>query len=376
MASHHTVDLTTVAALSAGASGVPDVLAGEMTRQLGVKGAVVLATCNRLEIYVQLHVSAHVPMVRERIVDSIAHTSGLDKELVNSSFDVYADDEATRHLLTVASGLESAVVGEREITGQVRRALAVAQAKAQEDGVTLPGELVQLFEHAAHTARQVGQHTALGAQGRSIVSVALDLADEVAEKDWSTRRALIFGTGAYAGATIAALRDRGCTDIWVNSRSGRAAEFAAKREVSAVPVDGMEQAMASAADLPNVELITLESVRLAAPEETEESVATATRIVESELAAFLSRQRSRTIDSAIVALRSHTMDVLDSELEKVRSQFGCGAATEQLELAMRRMVKSLLHTPTVRAKKLAAEGRTEDYVQALETLYGIQVEDS
>ena len=202
VASHHTVDLTTVAALSAGASGVPDVLAGEMTRQLGVKGAVVLATCNRLEMYVQLHVSAHVPMVRELIVDSIAHTSGLDKELVNSSFDVYADDEATRHLLTVASGLESAVVGEREITGQVRRALAVAQAKAQEDGVTLPGELVQLFEHAAHTARQVGQHTALGAQGRSIVSVALDLADEVAEKDWSTRRALIFGTGAYAGATL------------------------------------------------------------------------------------------------------------------------------------------------------------------------------
>ncbi len=224
------------------------------------------------------------------------------------------------------------------------------------------------------------------------MSVALDLADEVAEKDWSTRRALIFGTGAYAGATIAALRERGCTDIWVNSRSGRAAEFAAKREVSAVPVDGMEQVWLlpmsllaapadptrcfpsrfrayhtildlalsrdfdpSVADLPNVELITLESVRLAAPEETEESVATATRIVESELAAFVSRQRSRTIDSAIVALRSHTMDVLDSELEKVRNQFGCGAATEQFELAMRRMVKSLLHTPTVRAKKLASE---------------------
>lgn len=61
----------------------------------------------------------------------------------------------------------------------------------------------------------------------------------------------------------------------------------------------------------------------------------------------------------------------------MRSQFGCGsAATEQFELAMRRMVKFLLHTPTVRAKKLAAEGRTEDYVQALETFYGIQVEDS
>ena len=77
MASHHTVDLTTVAALSAGASGVPDVLAADIARQLGVKGAVVLATCNRLEMYVQLHVSAHVHMVRELIVNSIAQTSGL-----------------------------------------------------------------------------------------------------------------------------------------------------------------------------------------------------------------------------------------------------------------------------------------------------------
>ena len=81
------------------------------------------------------------------------------------------------------------------------------------------------------------------------------------------------------------------------------------------------------ADLPQVELITLESVRLAAPEETEEAVATAERIVESETQAFAARQKTRNIDSAIVALRSHTMEVLDEELDKVRSQFGCTAAT-------------------------------------------------
>ncbi len=413
VASHHTVDLTTVAALSAGASGIPDVLSSDDARQLGVTGSVVLATCNRLEMYVQLPIAAHLPAIRDMITSSISGRSGLDSALVSGSFDLCEGEDAVRHLLTVASGLESAVVGEREIAGQVRRALASAQEKAQRDERPLPGELVQLFEHAAHTARQVGQHTLLGSQGRSIVSVALDLADEVTEKDWPTRRALVFGTGAYAGATIAALRDRGCTDIWVNSRSGRAPEFAAKRDVFAVPEGGMEQAMAEAdliigcsggsaplqpeqipaghhtildlalsrdfdpsvADLPNVELITLESVRLAAPEETEEAVATALRIVESELAAFLSRQRARTIDSAIVALRSHTMAVLDSELEKARNQFGCGAAAEQLEIAMRRTVKSLLHTPTVRAKMLAAQGRTDEYVHALEVLYGIQVAD-
>ena len=184
MASHHTVDLTTVAALSAGASGIPDVLSSDDARQLGVTGSVVLATCNRLEMYVQLPIAAHLPAIRDMITSSISGRSGLDSALVSGSFDLYEGEDAVRHLLTVASGLESAVVGEREIAGQVRRALASAQEKAQRDERPLPGELVQLFEHAAHTARQVGQHTLLGSQGRSIVSVALDLADEVTEKAW------------------------------------------------------------------------------------------------------------------------------------------------------------------------------------------------
>ena len=90
-------------------------------------------------------------------------------------------------------------------------------------------------------------------------------------------------------------------------------------------------------------------------------MATATRIVDLSWRRLCLVSVPARLTPAIVALRSHTMDVLDSELEKVRNQFGCGAATEQFELAMRRMVKSLLHTPTVRAKKLASEGRAEDY---------------
>ena len=389
VASHRIIDLTTVSLLSNGAAGIPELFRTETAQNLGVTGTIVLATCNRLEIYVQLSVAEHLGPVSDMLYAEIAQKSELDAELIAGSFEIYENLEAAKHLFTVASGLESAVVGEREIAGQVRRALA------------------------AHTARQIGQHTTIGSQGRSIVSVALDLADAVAEKDWKTRRALVFGTGAYAGATIAALRERGCEDIWVNSRSGRAPEFAAKRDVRAVPRGETYQAMEQAdvivgcsggsdplspaeippghhtildlalsrdfdpaiADLPQVELITLESVRLAAPEETEEAVATAERIVESETQAFAARQKTRNIDSAIVALRSHTMEVLDEELDKVRSQFGCTAATEQLELAMRRMVKSLLHTPTIRAKQLATQGRTSDYIAALETLYGITIDD-
>jgi glutamyl-tRNA reductase len=80
------------------------------------------------------------------------------------------------------------------------------------------------------------------------------------------------------------------------------------------------------------------------------------------------------VDSAIVALRRHTMNVLDAEMEKVRARHGCTAAAEEVEFALRRMVKQLLHVPTVRARELAANGQQDDYVAALEALYGITVE--
>ena len=175
VASHRIIDLTTVALLSNGASSVPETLTSDTAGQLGVEGSVVLATCNRLEVYIKLAVPEHLAPVSELIFAHIAAQAGLAQEIVSSSFEVYSDLESAEHLFTVASGLESAVVGEREIAGQVRRALATAQQAGP-----VPGELVQLFEHAAHTARQVGQHTTIGSQGRSIVAVALDLSDTVA----------------------------------------------------------------------------------------------------------------------------------------------------------------------------------------------------
>ena len=114
-------------------------------------------------------------------------------------------------------------------------------------------------------------------------------------------------------------------------------------------------------------------MRLAAPEETLESVEAATGIVERAAQEFAATQDGRDMDAAIVALRRHTMAVLDAELEKVTSHHGCTAAKEQIELAMRRMVRSLLHTPTFRARELAAQGRQDEYITGLEALYGIEV---
>ncbi|KAA9395549.1 glutamyl-tRNA reductase [Kocuria coralli] len=406
VASHRDVDLTTVAKLADGAVGLP----GDMVEAGALTGAVALSTCNRLELYGEWDIdpddASTVAESRRELVELLARRAGFTPGEVSDGVRLLIEEDAAKHLFTVVSGLESAVVGEREITGQVRRALIEAQRSG-----TASGELIRLFETAAQTAREVGTHTSLGERGRSIVSVALDLADDVTDGLWPERRALVFGTGAYAGATMAALRDRGCADIEVYSASGRADAFTANRGGTPVAADGLPEALRrcdvvigcsggsepmaaedlpsgpltvvdlalsrdfdpAAADLPDVELITLESVKLAAPEETGESVAAAERIVDQATRRFRDRRSGRDMSAAIVALRQHTMGVLEKELEKIRKHHGCTGATEEVEFAMRRMVRSLLHEPTVRARQLAEEGRADDYLTGLEAVFGIEV---
>ncbi|WP_178945540.1 glutamyl-tRNA reductase [Kocuria sp. TGY1127_2] len=403
VSSHKNVDLNTVAQLSTGVGALKHTLVDEGP----LSGLVTLSTCNRLELYGEAptHRDGVGPSL-EAIMDEISEAAELDPSFVRGSFEVFYDEDAASHLFTVVSGLESAVVGEREITGQVRRALV----NAREEG-SASGELIRLFEAAARTARTVGTQTALGERGRSIVSVALDLAEEVTPIPWQQARTLVFGTGAYAGATMAALSARGCENVFVYSASGRAGEFTAKRGGIPVNDENLSATMSSAdviigcsggsvpfssetfpegnrivvdlaltrdfdpsiADLDGVELITLESVRLAAPEETNESVSAAREIVDRSTREFRAHRNQQNVDAAIVALRRHTMEVLDAEMDKVRHQYGCGAQADQLEFAMRRMMHSLLHTPMVKARKLAAEGREQEFMDAIEALYDISV---
>lgn len=411
MATHADIDLETVAQLSTGASGLAiSALAGSPA----VAGAVVLSTCNRFEIYGEAPHPDDVETARAALVDRISDASGLNAQVVSRAFSTRTGPEVSRHLFTVSSGLDSAVIGEREIAGQVRRALISAQHEG-----TASSDLVRLFQAASKTAKDVGAQTALGSQGLSIVSVALDLASDLSENaDWSSKKVVLFGTGAYAGATMSLLRERGCTDISVFSSSGRATGFVASRGGTALDSASLPSAVAAAdvmigcsgsdsrveaaelarirssspqpliaidlalshdfdpavAELDGVELLTLESVRLAAPQEQAESLSQASGIVAGAAAAFEQEREVRSVDSAIVALRRHTMDVLETEMEKVRARHGCTAAAEEVEFALRRMVKQLLHIPTVRARELAANGQQDDYVAGLEAVYGITVE--
>jgi glutamyl-tRNA reductase len=418
VATHSDLDLERIGRMSAAAPRVSSSTADSPM----ARGVVVLSTCNRFEVYTEVTDTENVEALRSEIIGTIAEESGLPERTVASSMQTIVGNDVAHHLFAVGAGLDSAVVGEREIAGQVRRSLVTAQAEG-----TASGGLTKLFQTATRTAKDVGSKTALGTQGKSIVSVGLDLVDQMMHEDhsFSESAVVVFGTGAYAGATMALLRERGVADISVYSQSGRAPEFTAARGGTALADDELEAAMARAdviigcsggdrrisaeeirtvrgiefasadrvdrelyvldlalthdfdpdiVDLPGVELLTLESIRLAAPQEAASALEAAREIVAKSAEEFIAERTAREVDSAVVALRQHTLAVLDRELTKVRAQHGCTAAGEEVEFALRRMVKQLLHIPTVRGRELAAQGRADEYISAIEALYGVTVE--
>jgi len=227
-ASHHELDLDALERLSAGAHSI----GGSAVAACDViTGAVVLATCNRFELYLDVDApldGTGVQHATEHVARMVADASGVAVDEALASFRTRAGTEVAEHLFAVASGLDSMVVGEREIAGQVKRALETAHA----DGVT-SSTLELLFQTASRTSKKVSTQTTLGGAGRSVVALGLDLA--AAElPPWHQVRAVLIGTGSYAGASLAALRALGCDDVRVYSQSGRAEEFAAVRGVEAV----------------------------------------------------------------------------------------------------------------------------------------------
>lgn len=230
-ASHRELDLDALERLSTGSASVGRTVVGSCGP---VQGSVVISTCNRFELYLDVDAPLDGAAVRHatgHVAQLVAASSGVSTPAAAESFTVRTGPEVTEHLFAVASGLDSMVVGEREIAGQVKRSLAEARA----DGTTSK-TLELLFQTASRTSKQVGTRTALGAAGRSVVSLGLDLAErDLTESAWRSARVVLIGTGSYAGASVAALRARGCDDVRVYSQSGRAEQFAASHDIQAVP---------------------------------------------------------------------------------------------------------------------------------------------
>jgi glutamyl-tRNA reductase len=330
-------------------------------------------------------------------VDVVSRASDVPSTELRAAITVLTSDEVVTHLFAVTSGLESVVVGEDEISGQVGRALQRART-----GGTTSGDLEQLFQRATQTSRGVKTRTSIGGAGRSLVRLALELAG-ARIPDWALTRVLIVGTGQYAATTAAAVRDRGATMLSVFSPSGRADAFGAKygvavqRDLAGALLDadliitctsatvigtsaiigdqrrlvidlGMPRNVDPAiVSLPGIELLDLETISLHAP--VEELTATASaRALVSDAAARYSAERS--IEPSIVALRTHIFELLEKEVERANKR-GAGPETEQ---ALRHLAGVLLHTPSVLARDAALDGRGQEFVDGLQSVFGVTSE--
>jgi glutamyl-tRNA reductase len=210
------------------------------------------------------------------------------------------------------------------------------------------------------------------------------------------------GTGQYAATTVAALRDRGVTDLRVYSPTGRAGAFSAKHGARAsddfavdviitctanavlgperftldetatilhrIVIDlGLPRNVdAAVGSLPGIELLDLETIRLHAPLEELTAHDDARTIVRNAARGFAAESDA---EPAIVALRAHVFELLDAEIARARTR----GAGDETEAALRHLAGVLLHGPSMRARELAADGRAAEFVAALDTLHGIEV---
>ena len=375
-----------------------DVAAGEHVTE-----AAVIATCNRLEVYADV----------DRFHGSVEELSGLLVERAGRATEdllphlyVHYDDGAVSHLFQVAAGLDSMAVGEGQILGQTREALA----RGQEAGTVGPS-LNVLFQQALRVGKRVHAETAIDQFAPTLVSAALDRIGEVLG-----RRAVVVGAGSMAALATATLTRRGAADVVVVNRTAkRASSLAAEHGVRAAALTQLSAEVAAAdlvvactgstgvlvttemvagrqrplavvdlalphdvepevADLPGVTLVTLADLAedLHGSEAGVE-VEAVRDIVTQEVAAFLTARRQASVTPTVVALRSMATEVVDAELARLVARLPDldEASRDEVLQSLRRVADKLLHQPTVRVKELVNETGAVSYAAALAELFAL-----
>ncbi|MCG5215151.1 glutamyl-tRNA reductase [Streptosporangium sp. KLBMP 9127] len=373
-----------------------------------VAEALVVSSCNRVEVYADVdRFHGAVTAVTELLS---AH-SGVPVERLAPHLYVHYEDRAVQHLFSVAGGMESMVVGEGQILGQVRQALRLAQEQG-----TLGSTLNELFQQALRVGKRVHTDTDIDRAGASLVGVGLTLAERVLGP-LAGRRALVVGAGSMSALSAATLARAGVSDIVVANRTferavrlaetvgGRAVEFdALGTELAGVDlvisctgagtvlitpemltsgrqVFLLDLALPHDIDpvvraLPGVTLVDLEAIQESGLGESAartEAITDARRIVTDEVAGYLDGARSARVTPTVVALRAKAAEVLDAELGRLISRVPEleGRARDEVTQTLRRVVDKLLHEPTVRVKQLAASASGDHYAEALRELFDL-----
>ena len=379
-----------------------------------VSEAVVLSTCNRIEIYAVVE-TFHGGLTEVSRV--IARHAQADVSDLTDHLYVHYAGSAVQHLFSVAAGLDSMVVGEAQILGQLRAAYSTARELG-----TVGTVLHEVAQHALRVGKRAQTETGIDAAGASVVTEALGDAERTLG-GLTGRRALVVGTGAMGGLAAAALRRRGVGEVVLANRTPQRAERLAEiteaegTPARAVGLDGLATelgradvvvvctgAIGTVVDLdtvragrtgavrpvvvcdlglprdvdaevgllPGVTLVDLTTLGARLRDASAGQAVEATRaLVTEEVRTYLAAQRSAEVTPTVTALRRRAAEVVDAELLRLDGRLPGLEADVRGEVArtVRRVVDKLLHTPTVQVKRLAQSPGGDTYAEALRELF-------
>ena len=425
--SHRSAPVDVLERVAVSAADAGKVL-GQLLARENVAEALLLSTCNRVEIYAVV-ATFHGGLAD--ITDVLAGQSAIALDELSEHLYVHYAAAGVEHLFSVAAGLDSMVVGEPQILGQLRAAYAGA-----EQAGTIGRTLHEVVQQARRVGKRIHTETGIGAAGASVVSEALAATAaalagapgvdgggvNVNGAGLAGRRVLVLGAGSMGSLAAAQLRRAGVAEIVVANRThvsaqrlatlcqaeGTPARAVSLDDVAGVlaavdvviccttatgAVLGVEQIIEShrrvplvvcdlglprnvepgVGDVPGVILLDLSAVarRLEQRGTGSDAVSTAHCLVAQEVCQYLASQRTAEVTPTVAALRKRAAEVVDAELLRLDGRLpGLDAGVrDELARSVRRVVDKLLHAPTVRVKQLAEAGGGQAYADALRELF-------
>ena len=388
------------ASLSAAALESPD-----------IAEVVVVSTCNRVEIYAE--VSAFHGAVAD-LTSALTSVTGIASDDLVDHLELQYGEAAVAHVFNVAAGLDSMAIGEAQILGQLREALAAGQSA----GAVGPG-LNALLQQALRTGKQVRTGTGLDQVSRSLVDVGLSLAaEELGEV--AQLSVLVVGAGAMSGLSATTAARLGADVTVVSRTEARARSLADRVGGSCRALDELGEALAAAdvvisctgatgvvVDLPTVATAQVDRggrpqvyIDLAMPHDVAAEVGTlrgvtrlglaelgwalggggelaevqaARTVVGDAVTRHLDDRAAQVVAPTVTAIRAAAADIVAREIERFdqRTPDLTEAQRAEVHLAIHRVVEKLLHRPTVRVKEMAVDGRITQYEDAIRALFDL-----